>query len=332
MSTTAVDTTTYAQALHDALHEEMMRDPAVFVMGEDVANWGGGGIFGVTKGLAEEFGLERVRDTPISEAAIVGTALGAALTGMRPVAEIMYVDFIGLAMDQITNQVAKVRYMFGGKAKTPLVIRTQGGGGRGNAAQHSQSLEAWFCHIPGLKVAVPSTPYDAKALLKTAIRDDNAVVFLEHKLLYRTTGPVGDANTLLPFGKAAVVRPGADVTIVAYHMTVSKSLAAAQLLEKEGIEAEVIDVRTLVPLDLETIINSVRNTHRLLITHEAVERGGVAGEIAAQVMDVAFDELDAPIARVCGRNVPVPFSGPLERVAIPGAEAIADGVRRLLGR
>lgn len=320
----------YAEALNAALREEMARDPAVFVMGEDVAVWGGGGIFGVTRGLVEEFGPGRVRDTPISEAAIVGTALGAAVTGMRPVVEIMYVDFMALAMDQLANQAAKVRYMFGGKARAPLVIRTQGGGGRGNAAQHSQSLEAWFCHVPGLKVAVPSTPFDAKALLKTAIRDDNPVVFLEHKLLYRTTGPVGDADTLLPFGRAAVVRPGRDVTVLGLHTMVQKAVAAAEELAREGIEAEVIDPRTLVPLDLDTIVDSLRKTHRLVITHEAVERGGVAGEIAMQVMEAAFDELDAPIARVCGANVPVPFAGTLERAAIPDAPAVARAARRLV--
>ncbi len=321
----------YSQALNEALREEMIRDPAVFVMGEDVAIWGGGGIFGVTKGLVEEFGPERVRDTPISEAAIIGTALGAAVTGMRPVVEIMYVDFMALAMDQLANQVAKLRYMFGGKARVPLVIRTQGGGGRGNAAQHSQSLEAWFCHIPGLKVAVPSTPYDGKGLLKTAIRDDNPVVFLEHKLLYPRRGPAGDADTLVPFGSASIVRAGRDVTIVGLHTMVHKAVAAAEELAKEGIEVEVIDPRTLVPLDIETIVGSLRKTHRLIITHEAAERGGVAAEIGMQVMNAAFDDLDAPIVRVCAANVPVPFAGTLERVALPDSQDLVRAVHKLVG-
>jgi pyruvate dehydrogenase E1 component beta subunit len=320
---------TYAQALNEALREEMRRDPLVFVMGEDVAIWGGGGIFGVTKGLVEEFGPERVRDTPISEEAIGAVATGAALTGTRPVAEFMYVDFIGLAMDAIVNQAAKLRYMFGGKAKVPLVIRAQEGAGRGNAAQHSQSLEAWFVHVPGLKVVTPSTPYDAKGLLKTAIRDDNPVIFLEHKVLYFTKGHVPAEEYTIPFGVADVKRAGKHATFVGIHTLVHKGLQAAEQLEREGISLEVIDPRTLVPLDIATIVESVKKTGRLIIGHEAVERGGVASEIAMQVMEHAFDYLDAPIQRVCGKNVPVPYAQALETAALPQVEDIVAAVRRV---
>src|SRR6266508_3273788 len=248
---------TYAEALNEALREEMRRDATVFVMGEDVAGWGGGGVFGVTKGLADEFGAERVRDTPISEEAIAAVAVGAAATGSRPVAEIMYVDFIGLAMEPIVNQAAKLRYMFGGKAKVPMVIRAQEGAGRGNAAQHSQSLEAWFAHIPGLKVVTPSTPADAKGLLKTAIRDDNPVIFLEHKVLYFTKGPVPEGEYTIPFGVADVKRQGTDCTVIGIHTMVHKALQAAEELAAEGISVEVIDPRTLVPLDIDTLADSV---------------------------------------------------------------------------
>jgi pyruvate/2-oxoglutarate/acetoin dehydrogenase E1 component len=322
---------TYVQALNEALREEMRRDERVFVMGEDVAIWGNkGGVYGVTSGLAEEFGLERVRDTPISEEAIVGTAVGAAVTGMRPVAEIMYVDFMALAMDPLVNQGAKLRYMFGGKARVPVVIRTQEGAGRGIAAQHSQSLEAWFMHIPGIKVAIPSTPYDAKGLLKTAIRDDNPVMFLEHKMLYATKGPVPTEEYAIPFGQADVKREGKDVTLIGIHTMIPKGLAAAEKLAAEGIDVEVIDPRTLVPLDIETIVNSVKKTGRVVIAHEAYERGGVAGELAMQIMDHAFDYLDAPIARVAGRNVPVPYNLRLERAAIPQVEDLIAAIRKIV--
>jgi pyruvate/2-oxoglutarate/acetoin dehydrogenase E1 component len=322
---------TYVQALNEALREEMRRDPRVFVMGEDVAIWGNkGGVYGVTSGLADEFGLERVRDTPISEEAIVGTAVGAAVTGMRPVAEIMYVDFMALAMDPLVNQGAKLRYMFGGKARVPVVIRTQEGAGRGIAAQHSQSLEAWFMHIPGIKVAIPATPYDAKGLLKTAIRDDNPVMFLEHKMLYATKGPVPEEEYLIPFGQADVKREGSDVTLIGLHTMIPKGLAAAEKLAAEGVEVEVIDPRTLVPLDVETIVNSVKKTGRVVIAHEAVRRGGVAGEIAMQIMENAFDYLDAPIARVTGRNVPVPYNLRLERAAVPQEEDIISAIRQIV--
>jgi pyruvate dehydrogenase E1 component beta subunit len=320
---------TYAQALNEALHEEMARDPLVWVLGEDIAA-GRGGIFGVTRGLLDRFGAERVRNTPLSEEIIVGAAVGAAVTGTRPVAELMYLDFVGLAMDQIVNQAAKLRYMFGGKARVPMVLRAQEGAGRGNAAQHSQSLEAWFVHIPGLKVIVPSTPEDAKGLLKTAIRDDNPTIFLEHKVLYFAKGDVPEAEYTIPFGQAAVRRRGDDVTFVGVHTMVPRGLAAAEILEREDeIAMEVIDPRTLVPLDVDTIVESVKRTGRLVIGHEAYERGGIAGEIATLVTERAFDYLDAPVARVAGKNVPVPYNVNLERAAIPQEHDIVAAVRGL---
>jgi pyruvate dehydrogenase E1 component beta subunit len=321
---------TYAEALNEALREEMRRDASVFVMGEDVAVWGGGGIFGVTKGLVEEFGTERVRDTPISEEAIAAVAVGAAATGSRPVAEIMYVDFVGLAMEPIVNQAAKLRYMFGGKAKVPMVIRAQEGAGRGNAAQHSQSLEAWFCHIPGLKVVTPSTPADAKGLLKSAIRDDNPVIFLEHKVLYFSKGNVPEGEYTVPLGVADIRRQGKDVTVVGVHTMVGKALQAAEQLADEGIELEVIDPRTLVPLDEGTIIESVKKTGRLIVSHEAYTRGGYGAEIIARVVDKAFDYLDAPPLRVCARDVPVPYSAVLETAALPQVEDLVAAARSLV--
>ena len=260
-----------------------------------------------------------------------GAALGAALVGMRPVAELMYVDFCAIAMDQIVNQVAKVRYMFGGKAKASLVIRTQGGAGRSSAAQHAQSLEAWFMHIPGLKIAQPSTPYDAKGLLKTAIRDDNPVMFLEHKLLYPVQGPVPEEEYLIPFGVADIKRAGTDVTVVATSRMVHRALAAAERLAGEGIAAEIIDPRTLNPLDEDTILSSVRKTQRLVIAYEAYERGGVGAEIAALVAGKALDYLDAPIERVASFNTPMPFSPKLENYVVPTEERIMAGIKRVLG-
>jgi acetoin:2,6-dichlorophenolindophenol oxidoreductase subunit beta len=317
---------TYAQALNEALHEEMDRDEAVWVLGEDIAA-GRGGIFGVTRGLLDRFGAERVRNTPLSEEIIVGTAVGAAVTGTRPVAELMYLDFVGLAMDQIVNQAAKLRYMFGGKARVPMVLRAQEGAGRGNAAQHSQSLEAWFVHIPGLKVVVPATPADAKGLLKSAIRDDNPTIFLEHKVLYASKGDVPEDEHVVPFGQAAVRRRGDDVTFVGIHTMVQRGLDAAELLAQEDeIAVEVIDPRTLVPLDVDTIVESVKRTGRLVIAHEAYERGGIAGEIAMQVSERAFDYLDAPVVRVAGANVPVPYNLALERSAVPQTEQIVAAV------
>jgi acetoin:2,6-dichlorophenolindophenol oxidoreductase subunit beta len=323
---------TYSAALNEALREEMDRDEHVFVMGQDVAAWGdGGGVFAVTKGLHAEFGDARVRDTPISEEGMVAMAVGAAISGARPVVELMYSDFVTFAMDPIVNQAAKLRYMFGGQATVPLVVRTNLGASGGKAAQHSQSLESWFIHTPGLLVAVPASPADAKGLLKTAIRDDNPVVFFEHKSLYFMKGPVDDGADLVPFGSAKVWRRGADVTVVATHAMLHRALEAAEFLAAEGIELEVIDPRTLVPLDIDTIVASVEGTNRLLVCHEAPERGGWAGEVAMQVSERAFDALDAPVARVCGANVPVPYSGSLESKVVPGTPEIAAGVRALLG-
>jgi pyruvate/2-oxoglutarate/acetoin dehydrogenase E1 component len=320
----------YSQAVNAALREEMLRDPLVLLLGEDIGEHGG--AFGVTRGLWKEFGAKRVVNTPISEAAIVGAAVGAALAGCRPVAEIMYMDFITLAMDQIVNQAAKMRYMFGGKATLPLVVRTPAGAGRGNAAQHMQSLEAWFVHVPGLKVVVPSTPYDAKGLLKTAIRDDNPVVFVEHKLLYATKGEVPEQEYTIPLGQADIKRDGHDVTIVATSRMVQFALGAADTLQQEGISAEVVDPRTLVPLDISTIVDSVKKTHRAVVVHEACRRGGIGAEIAAEIQERAFDYLDAPILRVANPDVPIPFAKDLEAAAIPDEPRIVAAVRDLLGR
>jgi len=323
-----VRTLTCAQALNEALKQEMRRDPAIYVAGEDVARYGG--IFGVTAGLLEEFGEERVRDTPITESAIIGSAVGAAATGLRPVVELMFVDFIGVALDQLFNQAAKMRYMFGGKARLPLVLRTQCGGGMSAAAQHSQCLEAWFMHVPGLKVAVPSTPYDAKGLLVTAIRDDNPVVFIEHKMLYGVEGNVPEEPYAIPFGQADIKREGADVTVVATMLMVHKALAAAEQLSADGISVEVIDPRTLTPLDEDTIVESVRKTHRLVIVHEEVKRAGSGAEIAAVVAERALDYLDAPVQRVAAPFTPVPFSPPLEQRFIPDVPDIVKAVKAVV--
>ncbi len=321
---------TFVEALRLTLEQEIRRDPSLMLIGEDIGRYGG--IFGVTKGLLDKFGPQRVRSTPISESAIIGSALGAAMTGVRTVAEIMYVDFTTCAMDQIVNQTAKMHYMSGGKLKVPLVIRTHEGGGRGNAAQHSQSLEAWFLHVPGLKVVLPSTPADAKGLLTAAIRDDNPVLFIEHKLLYSTKGQVPEGEHLIPLGQAEVKRAGKHVTIVTISQMVLKALRAAERLAAEGIEAEVIDLRTLVPLDLEAVLQSVRKTNRVVIAHEACRRGGFGGELAAQIQEEAFDDLDAPIQRVGALDVPIPYSKPLEEAVIPDEGRIIAAVRRVLGR
>ncbi|MFB3817071.1 MAG: alpha-ketoacid dehydrogenase subunit beta [Candidatus Methylomirabilales bacterium] len=325
----AVRELSYAEAIAEALRSEMRQDPRVFVMGEDVGAFGG--LFGATKGLLAEFGPERVRDTPISEAALIGAGVGAAITGMRPVVEIQFMDFTACAMDQIVNQAAKIRFMLGGKAQVPLVIRTPYGTGLKLASQHSQSLEAWFAHVPGLLVVMPSTPADAKGLLVTALRGRNPVVFLEHKLLYPARGPVPEAQDTLPLGVADVKRPGQDVTIVATGLMVHRSLAAAEALAGDGIEAEVLDPRTLVPLDTAAIIQSVRKTGRLVVVHEAVKRGGFGGEIAGIIAEEAFDWLDAPIKRVAGRNVPIAFNETLERHAVPGPDDIVAAVREVVG-
>lgn len=316
----------YSEAVQEALREEMERDARVILIGEDIGKLGG--IFRATKGLLDQFGPERVIGTPISEAAIVGAAVGASLLGMRPVAEIMYVDFMPIAADQLVNQAAKFRYMHGKKITIPLVVRTQGGIGRSNGAQHSASLEAWFAHIPGLKVVMPSTPADAKGLLKSAIRDDNPVVFIEHKALYATRGSVPEGEVLIPLGEADVKRSGKDVTLIATSMMVARALAAAETLAGQGIDAEVIDPRTLVPLDEECILQSVMKTGRVVIVHEACKRYGIGAEMAAIITEKAFDFLDAPPLRVAGADVPIPY-GPLEEAAVPSADLIVQSVLKL---
>ena len=322
-------TITYGQAISEALHEEMVRDTSVIILGEDMGVMGS--VFGLTKGFMEEFGAHRVIDTPISEAGFTGMAVGAAIRGLRPVVEIMYVDFTPMCMDPIVNQAAKMRYMTGGQVKVPLVIRAPEGAGRRNAAQHSQSLETFFTHVPGLKVVTPATPYDAKGLLKTAIRDDDPVMFLEHKLLYAQKGEVPNEEYIIPLGKADIKRTGSDVTIIAYSRQVLFALAAAEELAKHGIDAEVIDLRTLVPLDWETIEASVKKTHKVVVVQEAVKRNGYAGEIAAQIMENAFDELDAPVKRVAGLNVVIPFSPALEDHVFPQVNDIVAGVKAVVG-
>ena len=318
---------TYSQALNEALREEMQRDPTVFCIGCDLIQ----STYGVTRGLYDEFGANRVVCTPISEAAIAGAAVGASVTGTRPVAEIMYMDFSTIASDQIVNQAAKMRYMFGGKAKLPLVIRMPSGAGRGNAAQHMQSLEMWYVHIPGLKVVQPSTPYDAKGLLKSAIRDDNPVIFIEGKLLYATKGPVPEEEYLIPLGVADIKRKGSDITLIATgHRALLFTLEAAERLAADGIDAEVVDPRTLVPMDFETIFESVRKTHRAAIVHEAIERGGIGGWIAAQIQENVFDYLDGPIRRITGTNTPVPFAANLESEAVPNANKVYESVKAMM--
>ncbi|WP_027362559.1 alpha-ketoacid dehydrogenase subunit beta [Desulfospira joergensenii] len=320
-------TKTYLEAINEALRQEMERDSNVLIFGEDVGQFGG--CFGVTQGLLDQFGEDRVKDTPITESAIVGAATGAAAAGLRPVAELMFVDFIGVALDQLFNQAAKMRYMFGGKAKIPMVLRMPQGAGLGAAAQHSQSLEAWFMHVPGLKVVIPATPYDAKGLLISAIRDDNPVVFLEHKMLYGTEGEVPEESYTIDFGKANVVREGEDLTIVAFSNMLLTAFEAADKLAEEGLKAEVVDPRTLSPLDMDTILNSVGKTHGLLIAHEAVRTAGAGAEIAAQVAEDGFDLLDAPIVRVGAPFTPVPFSPPLEQAFIPGVDDIVAAAKKM---
>lgn len=320
----------FSQAINDALKIEMQRDPNVYIVGEDVGTFGG--CFGVTTGLINQFGAKRVRDTPIAESAIIGSAVGAAVAGLRPVAELMFVDFIGVALDQLYNQAAKMKYMFGGKAKIPLVLRTSCGAGIGAAAQHSQCLEAWFMHVPGLKVVMPSTPADAKGLLISAIRDDNPVVYLEHKMLYGLEGEVPAGEYTVPLGVADVKREGTDATVVATARMVHLALEAAQKLAADGISVEVIDPRTLSPLDSKTIIASVKKTHRLVIVHEEVKFAGSGAEIAAMVAEEAFDYLDAPILRVAAPFTPVPFAMTLEQEYIPSVEKILAAVKKVAGK
>lgn len=322
---------TYAQAINEALHEEMQNDPLVVCLGEDIGVIGGN--FGVTKGLLTEFGRDRVRDTPISEDAIVGLSLGAALVGVRPVAEIMFSTFLGCCMDEILNQVAAIRYMSGGQCSIPLVIRTANSLGRSGAAQHSGRTEGWIMHTPGIKVVIPSTPYDAKGLLKTAIRDPNPVIFFEHAIAYYSIkGLVPEEEYSIPLGVADIKREGKDLTIVAYSVMVKKALEAAEILAKDGIEAEVVDPRTLAPLDMETILNSVKKTHRVIVASEECETAGVCAEIGFRISNEAFDYLDMPVERVATADVPVPYSPPLEKYMMAKTEDIVGRARKLMGR
>ncbi len=321
--------TTYLEAITTTLAGAMRADARVLVLGEDVAE---GGPWGATAGLVDEFGAERVRNTPISEAAICGIAIGAAQSGLLPVVEIMFIDFLTLALDQLVNQAAKAHFMSGGQLWVPLVLRTQGGAGQRGGAQHSQSLEAWLTHVPGLKVAMPSTAADAAGLLTAAIADPNPVVFVENKTLYFRREEARGDRVPVPLGRARVVRPGSDVTVVALSRLVHESVAAAEELAAEGIEVEVIDPRTLVPLDLEAILESVARTHRLVVAHEAVRSGGFGAEVAAEVQAAAFDELDAPVGRVGAPFTPIPFSPPLEDAYLPGRADVAAAVRAVLGR
>jgi pyruvate/2-oxoglutarate/acetoin dehydrogenase E1 component len=319
---------TYLEAVREALWQEMERDERVFIIGEDVGVYGG--AFGVTRGMVEHFGHERVIDTPISEYGIAGAITGAALTGMRPVGEIMFMDFTTFAMEQLVNQAAKMRFMFGGTIEVPFVLRTPAGSGTGAAAQHSQSLENWFVHVPGLKVVMPSTPYDVKGLLLASIRNDNPVIFIEHKLLYKIKGPVPEEQYTIPLGSADVKREGRDLTIVATSIMVKRALEAAAQLAEEGIEAEVVDPRTLKPLDEEVIIRSVAKTGRVLIVHEACKTGGYGGELAAVIAgSEAFDYLDAPIVRLAGRDIPIPYNRTLEYHTVPQVENIVQTARQL---
>src|SRR3990170_445433 len=321
---------TYLEAINQALHEEMARDRAVFMAGIDIAERGD--VFGATQGIYSKYGQERIMDTPIAESGIIGLAIGAAARGLRPVVTIMFMDFIGVCFDQILNQMAKMKYMFGGKATLPLTVLTNAGAGTSSAAQHSQSLEVLLCHIPGLKVVSPSTPYDAKALMKAAIREDNPVFFIQHKRLGRLRGEVPEGDYDVPIGKAKVVREGKDLTIVATSYMVQEALAAAGRLAEQGIEAEIVDPRTLVPLDMESIVESVKKTHRALVVHEAVRFCGVGAEIAAQITEEAFDYLDGPPLRIGAPFSPVPYSPVLEKAWIPDADQIVEKATSLVGR
>jgi len=319
---------TYLEAVREAMTQEMERDPRVFMIGEDIGEYGG--AFQVSVGMLEKFGPERILDTPITELALTGAATGAALIGMRPIAEIMFMDFTTLASEQLVNQAAKLRFMFGGQSTVPLVLRTPAGSGTGAAEHHSQSFENWFVHVPGLKVVMPTTPYDVKGLLISSIRDDNPVVFIEHKLLYKTKGDVPEEPYEIPLGKADIKREGKDLTIVATSIMVQRSLQAAEELAKEGIDVEIVDPRTLRPLDTETIVNSVKKTGKVLIVHEAVKTGGFGGELAGVIAESeAFGYLEAPIIRLAGREVPIPYNRNLEQKAVPQVEDIIEKAREL---
>ncbi len=322
---------TYGEAIREALAEELRRDPRVFMLGEDIAE--AGTTFKVLNGLVEEFGPERILDTPISEPGFTGLAVGAAMTGMRPVVDIMFGDFSGLIMDQVANQAAKIHYMSGGKLKVPMVLRTTMGAGRRSAAQHSQSLHAWYSHIPGLKVVVPATPYDAKGLMKSAIRDDNPVVILEDKMMYKTVkGPVPADDYTIPLGVADVKREGTDITLVATSSMVYVALEAAKLLDEIGVSAEVVDPRTLAPLDKQTLIDSAKKTSRAMVIDEGYEQYGVTAELASVIADGAFYYLDAPVKRIGAMNVPIPFSPALEDLTIPNPRQVFEMAKRLCGK
>jgi acetoin:2,6-dichlorophenolindophenol oxidoreductase subunit beta len=317
---------TYAEAIREAMSEEMRRNENILLIGEDVGVYGG--AFGVSRGMIEEFGEKRIRDTPISEAVIVGCAAGAAMTGLRPIAEIMFSDFITLSMDQLINQAAKNRFQFGGQASVPMVLRTPEGSGTGAAEQHSQSPEAWVCNAPGIKVVTPSTPYDAKGMLKSAIWDDNPVVFFEQKLLYRTKGPVPEEDYTIPIGKADIKRGGTDAVIITYGRMVGRCLEVAEEIAGEGYDIELLDLRSLYPLDREAIIESAKRTGRVLIVHEACQTGGLGGEVAAVIADSdAFFYLDAPIKRLGGLDVPIPYNPDLEAQVVPTVDRIRERVR-----
>jgi pyruvate/2-oxoglutarate/acetoin dehydrogenase E1 component len=320
-------TVTYAQALNEALREEMRTDPRVFLMGEDIGHHGG--IFRVTKDLIDEFGADRVRDTPISESGFVGIGIGAALAGMRPVVELLFMDFALVAADQIVNQAAKLRYMAGGTVSVPIVIRAQQGGGRGNGAQHSQSFESWFAQVPGLIIVAPSTPADAKGLLKSSIRAGNPVIFIEHKLLYNTKGEVPKSDYSIPLGKAEIKRDGRDITIVSYSHTLLFALEAAEKLAQQGIEVEVIDLRTIEPLDMDTILESIRGTGRLLVVHESHSSCGLGAEIIARVAEQAPDRLIMPARRLGAKHVPIPVAESLENAVLPQTDDIVRAVEAM---
>ena len=326
---TAVRELTLGEAVREALAEELRRDPRVLILGEDIAE--AGTVFKVLTGLVDEFGPERILDTPISEPGFTGIAIGAAMTGLRPVVDIMFGDFIGLTMDQMANQAAKIHYMSGGSWKVPMVMRTTLGATRRSGAQHSQSLHAWFCHIPGLKVVTPSTPYDAKGLMKTAIRDENPVVFFEDKMMYRLKGPVPEEEYTIPLGVADIKREGEDLTIVATSSMVQVALGAAKLLEKYDISAEIVDPRTLWPLDEQTILDSVKKTSRAMVMDEGYGRYGVTAEIASVIAENAFFDLEAPVKRMGAMHVPIPFSPPLEDVTVPTEETVCEAARELCG-
>ncbi len=320
---------TIRDALRQALREELLADEKVFLMGEDIGAYGGS--YAVTKGFLDEFGPERVRDTPISELVIVGAGIGAAMAGLRPMVELMTINFSLLAIDQIINNASKLHYMSGGQIRVPLVIRMASGAGSQLGAQHSHSLEGWYAHVPGLKVVCPSNPYDAKGLLKTAFRDDNPVIFIEHTAIYALKGEVPEDEYFVPFGQANVIRPGTDVTIIGYSGSVHQGLrAAAMLAEQDEVDAEVIDLRTLRPLDLEALVASVRKTNRAVVVEDDWRFGGFAGEVVALLQEHAFDYLDAPIARVCGADVPMPYSRALEMAALPSEQQIVDAVRKMM--